>query len=155
LTWNALLSFLPPLFFLLAVPMLSARFRRWLLLGLLGTILVSAMVGLLQVAGGSDSNLRWYPITNLDSATGFFANRNHEAAFLAMGIPLAVWWALSGESSRRLLPRLAIAASMVGFLLVAAVTSQSRMGLVTVALALLLSGLYFLRQVKLKKKLLL
>jgi O-antigen ligase len=69
-----------------------------------------------------------------------------------MGIPLAVWWALSG-SSRRLLPRLAIAASMVGFLLVAAVTSQSRMGLVTVALSLLLSGLYFLRQVKLKKKL--
>lgn len=154
-TWNALFSLLPPLFFLVAVPMLSARYRRWLLIGLLCTILVSALVGLLQVAGGSQSGLRWYPITNNDAATGFFANRNHEAAFVALGIPLSVWWALSGESSRRLLPRLAIAASMVGFLLVAAVTSQSRMGLVTVALALLLTGIYFLRQVKLKKKLLL
>jgi O-antigen ligase len=153
MTWNALLSLLPPLFFLVAVPMLSARFRRWLLIGLLCTILLSAMLGLLQYAGGAQSNLRWYPITNVDAATGFFANRNHEATFLAMGIPLAVWWALSGKSSRRLVPRLTIAASMVGFLLVAAATSQSRMGLITVAISLLFTGLYFLRQVKLKKRL--
>jgi O-antigen ligase len=154
LTWNSLVSLLPPLFFILAVPMLGARYRRWLLLALLVTILLSAMIGLLQVAGGPQSSLRWYPLTNADAATGFFANRNHEAAFVAMGIPLSIWWALSGKSSRRLLPRLAIAGSMIAFLLFSAVTSQSRMGLITVAIALLLSGVYFLRQVKLAKRLL-
>jgi O-antigen ligase len=155
LTWNSLLSVLPPLFFLVAVPMVSQRYRRWLLIGLLVTILLSALLGLLQLAGGPQSNLRWYQFSNTDSASGFFANRNHEAAFLAMGIPLTVWWTLAGGQRQRLLPRLAIAASIIFFLLIAVVTSQSRMGLVVTALSLLLSAVYFVRHVQVPKSVLL
>jgi O-antigen ligase len=146
LTWNALLSLLPPLFFLIAVPLLGARYRRRILLALLATILVSALLGMLQIADGAESSLRWYQYSNVDSGTGLFANRNHQAVFLAMGIPLTVWWALSKSHSRRMASILAIAASIILFLLVAVATSQSRMGLVVVALSLLLSAVYFSRQ---------
>jgi len=146
LTWNALLSLIPPLFFLIAVPLLGSRHRRWVLIGLLATILASGMLGLLQIADGPGSSLRWYQYANIEAGTGFFANRNHQAVFLAMGIPLTIWWSLSKSHFRRMEAVLAIGASIILFLLVAVATSQSRMGLVVVALSLLLSAIYFSRQ---------
>lgn len=148
LTWNALLSVVPPLFFLVAIPMLAPRYRRWILIGLLATILISAMLGLLQLAGGPESNLRWYHFSNFEAATGFFANRNHEAAFISMGIPLTVWWALSDSRRGKRWPRLAIGTSIIVFLLIAVATSQSRVGLVVAGLSLLLSAVYLIRQLK-------
>jgi multisubunit Na+/H+ antiporter MnhF subunit len=154
LTWNALLSLLPPFFFLVAIPALNRRQHRWMLSALLATVLLSALIGLFQLAGGPATSLRWYPVTNVDSAVGFFANRNHQAVFLAMGIPLATWWGISGD--RRLgLPRLAVAGLAILFLLVAVVTSQSRMGLAIAALSTLLSAIYFLREARLGRKLVL
>lgn len=149
LTWNALLSLLPPLFFLLAAPLLGSRHRRWLWLGLLATILLSGLLGLLQLAGGTQSGLHWYQYSNFDAGTGLFANRNHQAVFLAMGIPLTTWWAISRSTSRNFWSGLAIALSIILFLLVAVATSKSRMGLVAVGLSLLLSAYYFTRQVRL------
>jgi O-antigen ligase len=146
LTWNSLLSLLPPLLLILAVPALGGRARRWLLVGLWITILGSGLLGLLQVADGADSALRFYRYTNSDSATGFFANRNHQAAFLAMGIPLAAWWAGRGDAPPRTRrARWMIAGSSVLFLLTAAVMTQSRMGAVVVALALLLTAGFIVR----------
>jgi O-antigen ligase len=155
LTWNALLSLLPPLFFLLAAPLLGSRHRRWLWLGLLATILLSGLLGLLQIAGGPQSGLRWYQYSNFDAGTGLFANRNHQAVFLAMGIPLTTWWAVSRSTSRNFWSGLAIALSIILFLLVAVATSRSRMGLVAVGLSLLLSAVYFTRQVRLPRRVLL
>lgn len=146
LTLNALFSLLPPLLFLLAVPAVDLRGQRWILSGLLITILLSGLLGLLQVAGGTESALRHYQFTNPDAATGFFANRNHQAVFLAMGIPLSFWWATRVGKGRRL--RAAIAISCVLFLLTAAVTTQSRMGAITVVLALLLSAAAFYRNLQ-------
>lgn len=152
LTWNALLSLVPTLVFLLAIPPLPGRARRWVLKGLLVTILLSGFLGMLQIAGGPDSALRHYQYTNWDSATGFFANRNHQAVFLAMGIPLASWWAgLEEVEPRRRRGRLVIAASIILFLLTAAVTTQSRTGAVIVLLALLLSALYGVKRTGLGK----
>ena len=155
LTWNALLSLLPPLFFLVAVPLLGSKHRRWFLIALLATILASGLLGLLQVAGGPESNLRWYQYSNIEAGTGFFANRNHQAVFLAMGIPLTVWWALSKSHSGRAWAVAAIGASIVLFLLAAIATSQSRIGIVVVALSLLLSALYFSRQARVSRRVLL
>ena len=151
LTWNALLSLLPPLFYLVAVGALTRIPRRWLLLGLLGTILFSGFTGLLQIAGGPDSPLRHYQYTNRDSAVGLFANRNHQAVFLAMGIPVAAWWGLLDSGSIRRGGRLAIAAAMVLFLLTASVTTESRMGAVIVLLSLILSLVYVLRHTGLSR----
>lgn len=155
LTWNALLSFIPPLFFLIAIPLLGSRQRRWMLIGLLVTILLSGLLGLLQIADGPQSSLRWYQYASIESGTGFFANRNHQAVFLAMGIPLAIWWSLSKAHTSRRAAVLAIGASIILFLLVAVATSQSRMGLAVVALSLLLSAIYFSRQGRASRRVLL
>lgn len=145
LTWNALLSLIPPLFFLIAIPVLGRRARNWILMGLLVTILASGFLGLLQVAGGTESPLRYYPISNNTSGIGFFANRNHEAVFLAMGIPLSIWWALKEDAGPR--PgRLALAGASILFLLTAALTTQSRTGSLIVLASVVLTAVFALRQ---------
>lgn len=74
----------------LAVPMLSPR-QRHALLALVVTIAAASVVlGLAQVAGGTDSPLRFYAVTNPTEAVGFFANRNHLASLLAIALPLVV-----------------------------------------------------------------
>lgn len=152
LTWNSLLSLLPPLLFLLGVPALGARVSRRLLIGLWITILLSGLLGLLQMAGGADSPLRLYRINNQDSAIGFFANRNHQAAFLAMGVPLAAWWAARGNfAGRTRRARWLIAGSSVLFLLTAAVMTQSRMGAAVVGLSLLLTAALIVRGTGLRR----
>jgi O-antigen ligase len=152
LTWNSLLSLLPPLLLILAVPVLGTRVSRWLLIGLWITILLSGLLGLLQMAGGPDSPLRFYRINNQDSAIGFFANRNHQAAFLTMGIPLAAWWASRGTMAPRLRrARWLIAGSAVLFLLIAAVMTQSRMGGALVILSFLLTAAMIIRATGLRK----
>jgi len=152
LTWNSLLSLLPPVLFLLAVPVLGTRVSRWLLVGLWITILVSGLLGLLQMAGGPDSLLRFYRINNEDSAIGFFANRNHQAAFLAMGVPIAAWWAGRGNLPPRVRrARWLIAGSAVLFLMVAAVMTQSRMGAVVVIMSFLLTAALIIRTTGLRK----
>jgi len=152
LTWNSLLSLLPPLLFLLAVPVLGTRVSRWLLIGLWITILLSGLLGLLQMAGGPDSPLRFYRINNQDSAIGFFANRNHQAAFLAMGVPIAAWWASRGNLPPRVRrARWLISGSAVLFLLIAAVMTQSRMGGALVILSFLLTAALIIRATGLRK----
>jgi O-antigen ligase len=44
---------------------------------------------------GPHSPLRFYEITNLFRAVGFFANSNHNAAFLYSAIPFAMAWAIA------------------------------------------------------------
>jgi O-antigen ligase len=152
LTWNSLLSLLPPLLFIVAVPVLGPRVSRWLLIGLWITILLSGLLGLLQMAGGADSPLRFYQYNNSDSAIGFFANRNHQAAFLTMGIPLAAWWAGRGDVLPRLRrARWLIAGSAVLFLLTAAVMTQSRMGGALVLLSFLLTAAFVVRGTGLRR----
>ena len=154
LTWNSLVALIPPLVFVLAVPALGSRERQWLFTGLWVTILLSGLLGLLQIAGGPNSALRLYPVNNSDSAIGFFANRNHQAVFLAMGIPLSAWWASSGaDSPRKRRARWLIAASAILFLLTAAVATQSRMGAVAVLLALMLAGAFVVRSAGFQRRL--
>jgi O-antigen ligase len=63
--------------------------------------LVSAVIlGVIQVGGGPNSWAYLYPITN-PGAVGFFANRNHMATLLLVGIPLAAALFASAKSDRR------------------------------------------------------
>lgn len=145
LTWNTLVSFLPPFAMLISAPLLGNRQIRWVLFGLAATILLSGVLGVLQSADGLASSLRWYAVTNADSAVGFFANRNHAAIFLAMGIPLVAWW-LTIPARTGIAVRAAAAACVVAFLFLAAVTTQSRSGLLICGFALLVSIPLFLRE---------
>lgn len=91
--WNALFSLLPPLAVLLAGARLSLAERRALVVPLLLLAIISAVVALLQLGGGEDSPLYLYRVTSNGAAVGLFANRNHQAVFLACMFPLLALFA--------------------------------------------------------------
>ena len=93
-TLLVLLSLIPPLAVFLGAVQLSYRERRWLSLVLIGVGIVSVFLGLVQVAQGPESGLRFFEITNPSEAVGFFANRNHFAAFIYCVILFAVAWTI-------------------------------------------------------------
>ena len=81
-TWLGLLSLLPATAVFLAMLSLEQRSRRILIMLMFIIIFASVLLDLLQIMGGEGSPLRFYAITNRDRAVGFFANANHNAAFL-------------------------------------------------------------------------
>lgn len=81
-TWLSFVSLLPPLAIFISAIQLGYRERSRLILGIVGFGVISAFLGLTQVAQGPASPLRFYAFTNTSEAVGFFANRNHLAALL-------------------------------------------------------------------------
>lgn len=115
-TWGSFLSLFPPAAMLLAVLTLEADWRRRMVLFVIAFGVVSALLGAAQLAGGEDSPLRFYAITNKSAAVGFFSNRNHFASLLICVVVFASGWAtdsiLRRPASRRGL-YLALAAAAV------------------------------------------
>lgn len=116
LTLDALLGLAVPAAMLLCAARLPDRGWFWLLLILLALGVLSALVGLAQVATGARA-LYFYRVTNPDSAVGLFANRNHQAVFLALCFPLLATFALYPTEAIARSRRLA-AAGLVGVLFV-------------------------------------
>ncbi|MCL4767794.1 MAG: O-antigen ligase family protein [Hyphomicrobiaceae bacterium] len=106
-TWLSLASLVVPLAIFLAAVQLPRRARRTVSLVLLGAGAVSVFLGLLQVAQGPQSPLRFFAFTNPSEAVGFFANRNHFAALLYSLTLLAAAWTVhagtlaAAQSTRR------------------------------------------------------
>ncbi len=94
-SWNALLALLPALVAITGYAVLGASARRRTLEGFIAGGLLSALVGVLQLAGGEDSSLYWYPVSHTGFPIGFFANRNHQAALLAALLPALRAWSLT------------------------------------------------------------
>jgi len=92
-TWLSALSLIPPVAVFLSTQLLSYAERRLMSLIVLAIGLVSVFLGLLQVAQGPTSPLRFFAITNTSDVVGFFANRNHFAALVYALILLAACWA--------------------------------------------------------------
>jgi O-antigen ligase len=98
-TWLSALSLLPPLAVFLSTLLLSNRERRWLTLIVLAVGVLSVLVGLIQVAQGETSPLRFFgPDTE---AVGFFANRNHFASLIYCLIVFALGWIVPGIGAVR------------------------------------------------------
>jgi O-antigen ligase len=99
-TLAAAASMIVPVSIFAATARLNGRQRMsisWLLLAL-GAL--SLLLGYLQFAQGPGSSLRFYDFTNPAEAVGFFANRNHFAAYLYVTLLLsAVWFAAAAERS--------------------------------------------------------
>jgi O-antigen ligase len=93
-TFRGLLSLLPATAIFLAMLSLEQRSRRILIVLIFIVIFASVLLDLLQTMAGEGSPLRFYAITNPDRAVGFFANANHNAAFLYSAIPFAAAWAI-------------------------------------------------------------
>ncbi len=147
-TWLGALSLLPPVAVLLGTALLGYRDRRLLSLVVLAVGMVSVFAGLVQVAQGPLSPLRFFEYTNPTEAVGFFANRNHFAALLYSLMLFAAAWAVNAglahgqRADRDKYETAAIVALLAGFtvlvVLVAAqamARSRAGLGLTIVALA--------------------
>ena len=93
-TWLSVAALLPTFAVLFGTILLGYRERRVLSLGVVAFGIVSSFLGLLQIAQGPASRLRFFSATNLTEAVGFFANRNHFAAFLYVVLLFAAVWAI-------------------------------------------------------------
>ena len=146
-TWLSALSLISPVAIFLATLQLDYRHRSWLSLVFVAVGVVSVFLGLLQVAQGTESLLRFFEISNPTEAVGFFANRNHFAAFLYSVTLFSMAWAVHatawGERAahRRYDTLLVVAIIGVFTLLVVLLAGQfiarSRMGLGLTIIALL------------------
>ncbi|ODS62999.1 MAG: hypothetical protein ABS41_07450 [Arenimonas sp. SCN 70-307] len=134
-TERALQWLLPAAALYLAALQLGAEQRSTLLKLLVLAAAASVVLGLAQLAGGKDSALRFYAITNPSEAVGFFANRNHLASLLAVALPLVVvgtarWLAKRDEMDARTLLGLVAGIGFVALLILGIALARSRAGLV-------------------------
>ena len=130
-TLRSLWSLLPAIAVFLGVLSLreEAEFR-WILLLIFAVAVVGAGLELMQLAGGVHSPLRFYEITNVHRGVGFFANSNHQAAFLYGTIGyVAIWAGLARrDRSAKVAFRLTLAAILVVAIVIGLVATQSRFG---------------------------
>lgn len=143
-TRRAGLALLPPAALLLLALGLDERQRHRLLLLLCFLTIACVVLGLAQLAFGPESALRWHEVTNRSEAVGPFANRNHFAALLVVGLVLAGAWLVSGQhgpDQKRAMRRLA-AATGIAVLLLGLALARSRAGVLLAAPAVI--GLGFL-----------
>lgn len=91
-TWRSWLGLLPAIAAFFATIGLDWRARRSLSLLIIALGTISVLLGLAQLMQGPASPLRLYLSTG--GSVGFFANRNHYAAFLTCLIPLVAAWAV-------------------------------------------------------------
>ena len=134
LTLNSLYALLPATAAGLAALHIDSRDRIWLARGVVAIAFVSALIGLIQVAGVG-SSLHLYRVTSEDAPVGLLANRNHQAAFLSCA--LALTGALAGLRRRDVSdPRVGLGAALAvaAVLILAVLSTGSRMGLALCAL---------------------
>lgn len=131
--WNALFSLVVPFAALLFAGGCEPEEQPHLLLALLVLIICSALAALAQFSGGAIVN----PLINarLDGASGLFANRNHQALFLAIGCVAAPAWAFSSKHAAPWREWAALGCVVLLFLTILA--TGSRAGLLLGALALI------------------
>lgn len=127
-TVNALCSLFVPLAALLLAIRLNDRERRLMLPLMLAIGVLTASVGILQALTPGSTWLHFYRLDSMAAASGLFANRNHQAFYLACMLPmLAVF---SATSSRKSLGQKAIIATGGVILLPLLLVTGSRAGLI-------------------------
>ena len=134
--WNALASLVVPIVALLLA--LAMRANAWmLLLIIVGIGLLDSVLGLFQVISGRTSPLYFYAVTNRGLPVGIFANENHSAVLSALVLLVVAKLAATCKSAKE--PawlRLTYPPTFVVVLL-SALVSASRAGLVMSVLALI------------------
>lgn len=125
-TRSCLLWLLPPLVVIIGFASLGDQNRSALAPILIAGACISALVGVLQLTGGSGSPLYNYRFSHRGFPVGLLANRNHEAVLLALTIPLLSAWALHHVLDRR---RVLLAAGMGVLMIPSILITGSRAGL--------------------------
>ncbi len=140
-TTNALSSLIVPVTMFLLLAGISRHQQMRVLAALLGLTIASALLGILQFSGAHFDN----PLINdsMLSVSSSFANRNHFALFLAIGLLLAPAWGFRGDGRPGWREAAAIALLPVFALIILA--SGSRAGIVLGLVGTVL-GLFNVRQ---------
>lgn len=141
-TERAFLWLLPAAALFIAALQLDADQRKYLLALVVAMAVLSVVLGLAQLAGGKDSALRFYAITNPTEAVGFFANRNHLASLLAVALPFVVvgtarWLGRREQWDAATLLGLLAGIGMVALLILGIAIARSRVGLLLGMMGLL------------------
>jgi len=141
LTWNSLLTVLPPLVILIGYGRLPPTQRLWLVPTLVGVGILSAVFGTLQMSTKAHL-LYFYRIPDLATPMGLFPNHNHQAACLAMVLPFLRVWTLLPAATPGAKRTRGVAALAIGLLmLVIILLTGSRAGLALGLIGLLAAWL--------------
>ena len=141
LTWNSLLTVLPPLVTLIGYRRLSPTQRLWLVPALVGVGILSTVLGTLQMSTKAHL-LYFYRIPDFATPMGLFSNHNHQAAFLGMVLPFLRVWTLLPAATPGAQRARGVAALGLGLLmLVIILLTGSRAGLVLGLIGLLAAWL--------------
>jgi O-antigen ligase len=143
-TARACLFLLAPAGMFLAGVQCDWRRRGWLVAAVLGVALLSLLVGAVQVAGGEADRLRFYANAAVGLPSGFFANRNHQAAFMVAALALAASLSASEGLPGGLNRRPAVILALMLLLGVGAAATLSRAGVLLLG-PVLVGGLLILR----------
>lgn len=149
-TQAGLRALLPGLAVALLLPMLDHAWRRRCLYMVIAAAVVSVPIGVAQLQGGPQSELRFYTPTNVHDAVGLFANRNHYAALLYSALALALVFLLGDLKRVDLRPgmrplRMLLWALVAVALVIGLATTRSRAGMLMVALGALAVSVLALR----------
>jgi len=151
-TLHCALALIPPAAIFLITLHLQPPARRTLARMIVIIAVASLLLGLLQIAGGPESPLRFYSQTTADSAVGFFSNRDHFADFLSCAIPLAVVAfaarAGTGVSKKWVGAAPVLALALTPILVIGVAVSASRAGVILLVIAL--AGAFALAAPKLR-----
>ncbi|MHA0331099.1 O-antigen ligase family protein [Sphingomonas melonis] len=135
MTLNSLVALVIPLSLLASAALLTPRERVDLLPVLLVLMIASAVLGIAQWAGSENSPLYPYRQSGRYQPLGFFANRNHQAVFLAMALPLLrIWAVLPSGLVHQARTRAWLAGAAALLLSVVVLATGSRSGAVLAAL---------------------
>lgn len=136
-TVSALAALIPPVAAALLVMdggSASLRPVGWTLVAITA---LSFLLGIAQVAGGQQSPLYFYDVTNDDQLVGFFANSNHLATLGVMSLPFLAALAARDPESRRHLHRSvwkwAALGCVAGFIVLGVVVDGSVAGILLLA----------------------
>lgn len=133
LTWRSALALVPPAAMFMAALTISPLQRARLVGLCLAAAVVGILLGVAQMASGSERLYPW-ETTGAGAMTGFFANRNHLASMILAVLPFGI---VLGAASlrRRDGDRRAIwfAALFVGVVIIALAAIRSRAGIMLFA----------------------
>lgn len=146
-TWNAFWFMFVPLSVLVHAAQLPTAMVRSLGGVILLIGLISALLAIAQVLGNPHGPLFPYRISHFGVAIGLFANRNHQAVFLATLVPIAMVWlrrnpvriTLDGHRSRQIDVTNVLAIMLVAAMFPLVLASGSRAGLVALVISVILS----------------
>lgn len=144
-TTRAWIALWVPIAMFLATMQMPERARIWLAIVLIGTALLSGILGLLQISAGS-SHLYPFESEHEGLPIGLFANRNHQAALMYVSLSFVVVLTQVQLIARRGPGALAVATGIAALLIATIFATGSRAGMVLMVLALLLSALIVLRK---------